>query len=139
MCCSLITADPFTIINLMVSVVGTISVFLMPVMAWIQINGGFGFVFSLGMYGRDNIRNKKVVNVGDGGNETKTEGEVESKASIIGMLAAQSVFWLSCAFIIIGVIISGMELYQKAKVGQGIHWRQTVFPLDALPETQQDL
>lgn len=137
LCCSVITEDPFTIINLMVSVVGTISVFLMPVLAWIQINGGLIYVFSCGLYGQaKDIENNIKHTIRDGNVNTTTsatkrqdEGSNGGKASILGMLAAQSVFWLSCAFIIIGVIISSMEMYQKAVAGQGISWRQTTFPL----------
>ena len=50
--CSMITNSPFDVTNLVVSVVGTIVVFLMPALCWMQIHGGFVYVFSLGLCGQ---------------------------------------------------------------------------------------
>ena len=140
LCTSCSIEDPFAVTDLIVSIVGTIAVFLMPVLCWMQINGGFVYVFTLGICGQfdyKNQSNKKVIDIhdrervrsrGHSSIDTELDTEIEkSKASVIQMLFAQYVFWLSCAFIIIGVTISSMEIYQKFIINKGgISWRQAL-------------
>eukprot|EP01083_Nonionella_stella_P089519 249780_1 len=133
LCASCITSNPFNITNLVVSIVGTLVVFLMPVLAWMKLNGGMVYVFTLGICGENNNSNKMNQNVV----ETRTDRVISESAtsdqgeqkmvnygrpSLVAMLSAQSVFWLSCVFIVNGIVISTMEYWRGPL--RPILWRE---------------
>ena len=136
LCTSCSIEDPFAVTDLIVSIVGTVAVFLMPVLCWIQIKGGFGYVFTLGLFNdyQRHEANKQIIDIGE--NRVKSLSYSNNyKPSVISMLSAQFVFWLSCAFIIIGVTISCMEIYQNNIInGGGIGWRQNIFDFPRYPD-----
>jgi len=135
--CSCITGDPFTITNLVVSVVGTIVVFLMPALCWMQIHGGFAYVFSLGLCREMKGQNEaptmtqgvrvpsRSVTPTVTHKEQEQEFQVDEandKASVLGMLVAQSIVYMSIAFMIIGVFMTLAEMIK----GKAAPWRASV-------------
>ena len=133
---SMITGDPFKVTDLVGSVVGTIVVFLMPALCYIQIHGGFVYVFSLGLCGQKG-RNENGGNMTHGvrvpsQSMTVIESEKEmvekgecagGKTTVLGMLSAQFVVYLSIAFVLIGLFIT---LLQMGK-GVDVVWRDTLY------------
>jgi len=133
--CSLITNNPFSVTNLVVSVVGTVVVFLMPVLCWMQIHGGFAHVFSLGLCAKKarnetggltknvavRVPSRSVTPAESERDIVEVGIEEEGKTTVLGMLAAQSVFWLSIAFIVMGLLITGLEMTMG-----DLKWRCTV-------------
>lgn len=145
---SLITEDPFSIINFQCTIFGTLLVFLLPGLVWIKAFGGFAYVFSFGYFsakpmvvafdvekngvGKSNkeiIKSKKTedgqekdigMTVVEVKNSVKTI-ELPVTDSILDIISAQFVFIMGVILMVIGCIVSLYGFMVE------IQWRQNSF------------
>ena len=71
----------------------------------------------------ERVLSRSVSDAAENGMEITGKEQVErGKATVIGMLAAQSVVYLSIAFMLIGLFITGLKMW----TGVDIMWRDIV-------------
>lgn len=119
----MITENVFAVLGLMFCVFGTMIIFLMPALSWIQIHGGMRHVLSLGLC------TTKTIPVEVPSTSASTiaidirvqQEHVKSKASIYDMLMANVTVYLSVVFIANGLCITLLEITREQ-----IKWRDTL-------------